>query len=241
MSEHATFPNGVLLFSGVPDLTPKEVRAKVVANGWAALPLNGKRPVINVWQRFAVFRGPLPSADELAGWTAPGTGIGCGSAVAVDIDFAADADMGARIKAVALEVFGETPFERVGKPPKVMLVYRAAEAIPKQAFKRTDNSGDGIDIQGVGSQFVAFGIHPDTGEPYQWTGPKSPLDAAPDAAPEITAAQVGTFLARVREFCGLTEGGGRKGRGGESATIVRDAEGKVKDGREGYPNRQGYG
>ena len=42
-----------------------------------------------------------------------------------------------------------------------------------------DGSGDDLDILANGRQFVAFGIHPKTKQPYAWIGPESPLTASP--------------------------------------------------------------
>lgn len=235
--------------SGVQGLSPSEVRERLVSNGWPVLPIlahdggskgSGKAPAVREWQQFASFEGPMPSRDDLANWTrmghAPGTGIACGRTIAIDIDFAEDAETGMRIKDIAEEVFGPTPFVRQGREPKMMLIYRAAEPVPKKPLKRADKSGDGIDIQGVGSQIVAYGIHPTTNEPYRWIGEAEPLDTSLAVAPEITAQQVETFLERVGKLCEWTSSSslGRGARHGESAAIVRDASGRVIDGREGH-------
>lgn len=49
-----------------------------------------------------------------------------------------------------------------------------------------------IEVLGVGQQFIAYGIHPDTGKPYDW--PVSTLaDLSPDDLPGITEAQAREF------------------------------------------------
>ena len=236
--------------SGVPGLKPGEVRKRLLENGWSVLPIQahdrgplkprGKRPVVAGWQRFAEFSGPRPSLDELSTWAqmnhAPGTGIACGSVIAIDIDFAKDTETGAKILGTAIEVFGPTPFIRQGRAPKVALIYRASEAVGKRHLKRSDGSDDGIDILGEGSQLVAYGIHRDTGQPNRWIGDEEPLTASPLAAPEISGKQIDAFLEKVRLFCDLTSSSARdkKERRGEGERIERDATGRVTNGRERY-------
>lgn len=237
--------------SGFPGSTPRQVRDAMLRNGWGVLPIiahdaggksPGKRPLLTGWQEFAQWDAKPASAGDLAEWDksagrAPGTGVPCGDVIGIDLDFR-DPALAERFTAFAFEIFGETPFIRQGRAPKVLLVYRAAEPMAKRAFKTLDGIGDGLDIQAAGSQFIAFGIHPDTRRPYQWIGPENPLTAGPDIAPAITAAQIEAFLDRVREVVELSKTGGRKGKAGESAEIVTDADGLVVDGREGWLTRK---
>ncbi|MFN5265767.1 MAG: PriCT-2 domain-containing protein, partial [Burkholderiales bacterium] len=69
--------------------------------------------------------------------------------------------------------------------PKRLLVYRAVQ--PFSGFKYPP-----IEVLGVGQQFIAYGIHPDTGKPDDW--PVSTLaDLSPDDLPGITEAQAREF------------------------------------------------
>ena len=56
---------------------------------------------------------------------------------------------------------GDTPALRIGRAPKRLLVYRAAE--PFRGIRRAP-----LELLGLGQQFVAHAIHPDTGRPYDW-------------------------------------------------------------------------
>ena len=156
--------------SGVVGLTPTQVRAQIARMGWTGgLPIvahdavhtgAGKAPGIRAWQQRARFEGPETSAADLEDWRKkerqwPGTCIACGNLITIDADFATDAALAERVTALAVEVFGETPFLRQGQAPKVALVYRAAEAIPSVSLKAADGSGDGIDVLAEGRQFVA--------------------------------------------------------------------------------------
>jgi hypothetical protein len=67
-----------------------------------------------------------------------------------------------------VRTLGDTPLVRYGRRPRAMLVYRMATPF------RSRRVGP-LDAMGSGRQFVAFGIHPITGQPYEWEG-ASPAD-----------------------------------------------------------------
>ncbi|MBP1184197.1 bifunctional DNA primase/polymerase [Methylobacterium sp. PvR107] len=243
--------------SGVEGTSPTHIRAQLARMGWTGtLPIHshdgghssrGKAPGIKGWQQRAQFEGRETTAADLKFWERkerqwPGTGIACGNVVAIDADFATDAAMAETVTALAVEVFGETPFIRQGQAPKVALIYRAAEAMPSLHLKTADGSGDGLDILCQGTQFVAFGVHHKTLKPYTWIGAVSPLTARPDEAPEVTQAQVNNFVARLRGVIELNGTGGRKGQGGGTGggQILRNVDGFVIDGREFHLTRVVY-
>ncbi|MFM7254997.1 MAG: PriCT-2 domain-containing protein, partial [Betaproteobacteria bacterium] len=118
-------------------------------------------------------------------WPEAGIGIATGNAIAIDIDVT-DAQAAAAIEALAKAMLGETTAVRIGKAPKRLLLYRAAE--PFAGFKRQP-----IEVLGLGQQFVAFGVHPHTGEPYRWPA-DAPTDYPIDLLPTITAPQAQRFL-----------------------------------------------
>jgi hypothetical protein len=240
--------------SGVVRVRPLHVREAMLRSGWGVLPIlahnasakgAGKRPLIQKWQEFAHWGAKLASAADLRSWErkafqAPGTGIPCGDVVGIDLDFS-DPVLAKRISQISVEEFGETPFVRQGQEPKVLFVYRAAEEIASRPFKANGGSGDGLDILATGRQFVAFGIHPRTLRHYQWIGPESPLTAGPEIAPAITAAQIDSFVERVRGLVELSKTGGRRRAGlagGETGEIVRNPAGIVVDGREAWLTRK---
>jgi hypothetical protein len=207
----------------------------------------GKRPVLAGWEAFAEYGAGLPTVGDLADWEArfghaPGTGLPMGNEVAIDLDLLRDPALADHARRIAFEVFGPTSLVRVGQAPKVALVYRAAEPIDRIHLKTADGSGDGVDVLGDGAQLVAFGIHRDTRGPYHWES-ASPLTDGPDAAPAITSGQVKAFLAELGRFVELTSASGTKGGGagvrgggggGGLGAIVRNAEGRVVDGREAW-------
>jgi hypothetical protein len=90
---------------------------------------------------------------------------------------------------------------RIDRAPKTLLVYRQAAPFAKvqtpELFVPTDGSETGIkckvEILAGNLQFVASGIHPDTMEPYRWTG-ETPAATVPLAdLPEITEEQAKAF------------------------------------------------
>ena len=115
--------------SGVCRLTPMQVRMQMIRNGWSVLPISrhdgsgkraGKGPVSPGWQRFAQYDAQPPRLAELLLWNRqsskqPGTGIPCGNAVGVDIDFASDPNLADELRRITVETLGATPFVRQGQ------------------------------------------------------------------------------------------------------------------------------
>ena len=180
-----------------------------------------------------------PTVEDVESWErsyrrARSTGIALGRQVAIDIDILSDPALAQHIRAEAVACFGSTPFVWIGRAPKLALIYRAAEPITTQHYKALSGNGDGVDVLSDGTQFVAFGIHPETGQLYRWVGEASPLDAAPDdAVPAITEAQVNEFVDQVHRWMPL--GGGTSGQRpagtGFTQAIIRGPSGLVVDGR----------
>jgi hypothetical protein len=222
-------------------MTLTDLRMQLRDNDWHAIPTRGKIPAVAKWERYC---RSAPTDEEIVLWerrypTATNTGIALGRQVCIDIDVASDPGLAQQLRSEAVTIFGPTPFVRVGKAPKVALIYRAWEPITTRRFKAASGNGDGIDVLSDGTQFIAFGIHPDTGQLYRWVGERSPLDAPPDdETPAITNAQVEAFLDRVHSWLPLGTGSSKAGsrpRGDQSAReIIRDASGLVIDGREEF-------
>jgi hypothetical protein len=123
--------------------------------------------------------------DVWATWPDAAIGVATGNVIAIDIDVPDEA-LAKGIQTLAFDRLGVTNAIRIGRAPKRLLLYRAD--IPFAGFKRQP-----IEVLGLGQQFVAYGIHPDTGAPYQW-----PVDDLSELAlsslPAITEAQARRFL-----------------------------------------------
>lgn len=137
------------------------------------------------WQKHGI---RATTAIEIATWSRwPGCGCGIpgGLVVGIDIDIVEDAALAIEIEALAHQMLGESPCLRIGMAPKRLLVYQAST--PFAGFRMHP-----IEVLARGQQFVAYAIHPETGQPYYW-----PCDGLADTPitdlPVITEAQARAF------------------------------------------------
>lgn len=137
------------------------------------------------WSRHCERETTDDEVDIWGNWPEAGIGIAAGRVIGIDIDILDSPALAQEIEALAKRMLGETPAVRIGRAPKRLLVYRAVQ--PFAGFKYPP-----IEVLGLGQQFIAYGIHPDTGQPYDW--PVSTLaDLTPDELPGITEAQAREF------------------------------------------------
>lgn len=204
-----------------PIATPQELtelRLKLHSNGYHPVPVigahvntnsAGKRPTMTAWQTKCLTADP----HEIASWSRSqrnntNTGILCGDVVGIDIDVLDDV-LSAKLVARAQELFGPTSLRRIGRAPKILLLYRVET--PHDKLSTPDLLfGDGIrakvEILAQGQQFVAFGIHPDTRAPYRWPE-KSPLDIPMSDVPVVTLELLQQFVSDSEQI--LRDEGGR--------------------------------
>lgn len=171
----------------------------LVSNGYSIIPIvpRDKMPgsySSGQWRPLAgwnVFCDRQPTQTEIDTWSKwPGAGIGfpCGNIVGIDIDVE-DAAISQKVSELARLRLGDTPALRIGKHPKQMLVYRAEQ--PFQSFDAKP-----LQVLAQGRQFVGYGIHPSTGEPYSW--PESSLNEIDFAGlPSITERQARAFMSEA--------------------------------------------
>lgn len=129
-----------------------------------------------------------PSDFEVNLWSRPpeaGVGVVCGHVVGIDIDVA-DHDLALQITRLAMEMLGETSLVRIGQAPKRMLVYRSTQPFP--GFKRHP-----LEVLARGQQFVAYAIHPKTGQPYTWPDDE-PTNVDITALPAVTEESARAFI-----------------------------------------------
>src|ERR1700686_1025904 len=127
----------------------------------------------------------------------PGCGIGilCGQGVnpilGVDID-TLNAELNAAFVQWCYDNLGYT-CARVGKAPKILLPYRGeTKLINSRMFEGKQR----LQILGTGQQFVAYHVHPDTGEPYEWVDLLGGIeDTHVSDLPLISKEQVETAIA----------------------------------------------
>lgn len=199
-------------------------------NGWSVgpVPSGEKGPRFRDWQQHCRRRMSRRRFRHLVQ-----SGLGgslCifgGKAVGIDIDVD-DPELVRRIETVAHGMLGETPLRRIGRAPRVLLVYGAGGAVKSKAVR----GGDGtlIEVKGHGGQFMAFGRHSDTGRDYDWTH-ESPETVRLEEVPAVTAKQVDLFLKAVQSLLPPVPKPTRASKGSTTAQIVRDEDGRVIDGR----------
>lgn len=140
-------------------------------------PAAGKAPVFKGWANMPVDRDVVDEWVGKPGLARCGVGIRTWHTPAVDID-CPDEDAAAHMRNFIEELVGFAP-ARVGRAPKMLLLYRADEPFTKVKSKTwLDEWGErqAVEILGAGQQFVAYGIHPGTKKPYEWISKDTPLN-----------------------------------------------------------------
>jgi len=208
----------------MPDIHTREtdpataLRLRLLTNGYPPLPVlgpkadhkdRGKATLLGGWQRGDI--GP----DDIRGWAGgryradTNTGICCGRAVGLDLDILTP-ELAADLAALAGRMLPPTPLRRIGRAPKSLLVYRTTSPFPKfrgAEFRMPDGTKAQVEILAAGSQFVAYGVHPDTGREYEW--PELGPDVVPLAdLPEVTEEALRRFLKAAEEA--TREAGGQE-------------------------------
>lgn len=194
-----------------------EQGARLIERGYHIVPIRRgeKRPAITAWQNTRLTSTDLPRFPD------HGVGVLCGQGdhpvVGVDIDVS-HPGINEALRQWCAEHLGDT-CERVGAAPRTLLVYRAASpnwtkgssvqfmdpADPLKPSGKPNNQQ--VEILGLGQQFVAYHIHPDTDREYEWTdlfGGMANLHAA--ELPVVTEAQIDALLAEVARLVRATEG-----------------------------------
>lgn len=180
--------------------------AKLVDAGYPILPIQPgtKKPGLfrrggwreyPAWSKHCERDTTSNEVDVWGDWPEAGIGIAAGKVIGIDIDILADPQVAASVEALAKKMLGDTPAVRIGHAPKRLLVYRART--PFRGFKRPP-----IEVLGLGQQFIAYGIHPDTGKPYDWpveTLADIDLPALPELTEEAAQAFVAAALAIIPE------------------------------------------
>ncbi|MFZ3585219.1 bifunctional DNA primase/polymerase, partial [Loktanella sp. DJP18] len=201
--------------------------AQLFENGYEPIPIrpNQKAPAVSRWTSVTIDKAVI--AEWSVRHPTCGIGLRTGRLVGIDIDVL-DPDRAHAAQALAFARFGET-LVRVGLWPKRLLLYRTDTPFPKM------KSGQ-IEVLGAGQQFVAFGMHPGTGQPYGWPFRETPLDVPLADLPVIYAAAASAFLAECGP--GDRSGGARiagpRHTPAGSGDPARDTSGMVIDGRDAW-------
>ncbi|MBI1450347.1 PriCT-2 domain-containing protein [Acinetobacter sp. FL51] len=156
----------------------REQGKKLLALNYTVVPIKQgeKRPALKDWQDSRI------SAADLLKFPNCGIGVLTGQGqfpiCAVDIDVL-DESLAEEYAEWCRDNLGIS-CERVGKAPKMLMVYRAEDpnwgksisgwfAAPEEAVKPfKEMVKQRLEVLGKGQQFVAYHIHPDTQKPYEW-------------------------------------------------------------------------
>jgi hypothetical protein len=197
----------------------------VLRNGYPLIPTvpQEKRPAIGGWRT-------IKATETLVkGWGGAGCGIGIRTGNIVFIDGDILNAVSDRVRALCERTLGWAPM-RTGKAPKFGLMYRTETAF-KTSFSRVYEDRDGnrcaIEMLADGRQFVAYGIHPDTRQPYYWRDDRGPDTIPVDALTLVTEEQIlqlRDLFDRIAQEEGWTLLGGGSTTPGRADAINPDAD-----------------
>jgi len=177
-----------------------KLRRGLIHNGYRVVPCAGKRAQGLNWQNGRW------SADQMVGLLrhlphATNTGIITGDVVAIDVD-TPNEGVARDINAMVADLpHADAAPYRIGRAPKRLYLFRAATPRSKMATGAylIDGAKHQVEVLGTGNQFVAYGIHPDTGRAYEWhngSPAETPFADLPLADPE----DVDTLLTRAEAY-----------------------------------------
>src|SRR5262249_15288595 len=172
------------------------LRLQLRKAGYDPLPVAGKAPAMTGWpEKFNT------GDDEIRFWSkmwefAENTGINATFTPGIDIDIF-DEEAAETVEALAHEFFEERGniLVRFGLRPRRLIPLRTDEPFKKlsREFVGTNGNEQKIEILGDGQQWVAFGTHPETQQPYTWFG--GDLATTPRASlPDVRREDAKKFL-----------------------------------------------
>jgi hypothetical protein len=178
-------------------------RVYMLSNGYVPLPASDKGVFLHDWSKLDEDGnqcGVDPTVEEIDRWSVErpewqNTSVRCGEVVAIDCDIL-DKDVADRVREAARRCFGKAFPTRVGNPPKFLMMCRTPEPFSKLRtgkYLQPDRSTSQVEVLCNGQQFVAYGIHPKTGKPYEWFG-GDPLSVPVADLPELNRDNVVEFL-----------------------------------------------
>jgi AAA domain/Primase C terminal 2 (PriCT-2)/Bifunctional DNA primase/polymerase, N-terminal len=168
------------MMKAAPQLTITDFRKQMRAGGLMPIPVNGKKPVLDEWQKKTKV-----SDREIELWekdfpTAQNTGLLTCKMPTLDADIMNQAAAEA-VEALVRKRFQDrgAVLVRIGRAPRRAIPFRTNkpfEKITVRLIAADGAPGEKIELLADGQQVVGFGIHPDTNKPYAWdTGGKKAL------------------------------------------------------------------
>lgn len=182
-----------------------EYGLQLVQNGYRLIPIpkSSKAPREHGWASIRA------TANDVRRWGSNGysegnIGILTASTPAVDIDVLdKETSLAMQVEVEKIIGVGIPMLVRIGRRPKRLLLFNTPSPFRKirsQTFISPDGKSHAIEVLGDGQQFVGFGIHPDTGKPFEWISDDSPLTTHVDDLPTITEDIALEIVERFRQL-----------------------------------------
>jgi len=175
--------------------------ALLIDAGYDIIPIKRgeKRPLFKDWESIRADRSKL---DEWLkdGYGRCGVGLITEHTPAVDLDIR-DEDLAQHMEEWVHAHVGMAPV-RVGEAPKRLLMFRTDEPFSKMSSRIfIDENGrkNQVEILCDGQQFVAFHIHPETQQPFQWLYKDGPHVTPHDELPTLTPEQAQAIIAEFED------------------------------------------
>lgn len=208
-------------------------RRRLLSNGYEPLPILGKAPLWRGWRSEPMTADLLDRIEADPSYANhTNTGVKTGHLAVVDIDVR-DPTYAAIVAEAVASVLGPTEAERIGSKGKALCYYN-----PDPISKITVGGvapGDHeattlVEFLGVGQQMAAYGIHPATGEPYDWPNAVfdcdllgTPLTGLPPVTPDLLRHAANTVAVALAEL-GYRDVVARGLNGPRHALSVRSGE-----------------
>jgi Bifunctional DNA primase/polymerase, N-terminal len=195
-----------------------ERRLKLARAGFTPVPLHGKIPPLQSWQTLA---NVTPEQIDMWARTWPdavNTGALTRTMPTLDLDILNEEAARALEKLVRERYEESGPvLVRIGKPPKRAIPFRTIEPFAKFVVNLITPNGstEKIEFLADGAQVAAFGIHPETKQPFRWHGGKpgdTKLEELPYIREDEARALVDELVQILVERFGYTRAKERPGK-----------------------------
>lgn len=180
----------------------KFVGSDIIDFGYNIIPIppKAKSPGFDGWRKIKSTKYLLDQwlSDGMEDY---GIGIITGQVVAIDLDIT-DESLVKELRDYIELNLGTAPV-RIGRAPKCILLFKTESPFRKMKtgkFQDEWNDRHEVEILADGQQFVAFGLHQDTGRPYHWVDDRSPATIAIDDLPEITAEDAKAIIIHAQSL-----------------------------------------
>lgn len=182
---------------------PSVLRLKLRHAGYDPLPTKGKEPHVTGWPDLVKV-----SDADIRKWDSEysdhcNTGVNGRRCPGLDIDLS-NQEAAEAIEQLAHERFEEhgVILVRIGRAPRLLIPLRTDEPfdktkrlfVPANAIHPiTEKDCHAIEVLADGAQWIAYGVHPDTGKPYRW--PRGELTSTKrEDLPYVRAEDIEQFL-----------------------------------------------